>query len=133
MVRVDEGLQRAHHPPPGFHTFYINQIEMVLRFPLPRFITSLCQHLKVSPSQLAPNFYSFLLSLAVLLSYYNIPLIPYVLMHLIQMKMLGPGKFSLSHKGDHTFIRGNPSSHKGWMSRVAPQNPQDHKSISYLF
>ncbi|KZV14458.1 hypothetical protein F511_43062 [Dorcoceras hygrometricum] len=88
---------------------------MGLRFPLPRFIAALCQHIKVSPSQLAPNSYSFLLALVVLLSYYNIPLIPYVLMQLVQVKRLGPGKFYLSHKWDHAFIKGNPSSHKGWM------------------
>ncbi|KZV55926.1 hypothetical protein F511_20748 [Dorcoceras hygrometricum] len=68
-------------------------------------------------ASLAPNSYSFLLVLAVLLSYFNIPLIPYVLMQLIQIKRLVPGKFYLSHKGDHTFIGGNPSSHNGWMSR----------------
>ncbi|KZV19757.1 non-specific lipid-transfer protein-like [Dorcoceras hygrometricum] len=28
--------ERAHHPPPGLHTFYMNQIEMGLRFPIPR-------------------------------------------------------------------------------------------------
>ncbi|KZT76147.1 hypothetical protein F511_46828 [Dorcoceras hygrometricum] len=28
--------ERAHRPPPGFHTFYMNQIEMGLRFPIPR-------------------------------------------------------------------------------------------------
>ncbi|KZV17530.1 hypothetical protein F511_39074 [Dorcoceras hygrometricum] len=72
---------------------------------------------QISPSQLAPNSYSFLLALAVLLSYHKIPLIPYVLMQLVQIKRLGPEKFYLSHKGDHTFIKGNPSSHKGWMSR----------------
>ncbi|KZV29965.1 hypothetical protein F511_23770 [Dorcoceras hygrometricum] len=38
-------------------------------------------------------------------------------MQLVQIKRLGPGKFYLSHKGDHSFIKGNPSSHKGWMSR----------------
>ncbi|KZV20635.1 hypothetical protein F511_22049 [Dorcoceras hygrometricum] len=68
-------------------------------------------------SQLAPNSYSFLLALAVFLSYHEIPLIPYVLMQLVQIKRLGSGKFYISHKGDHTFIKGNPSSHKGWMSR----------------
>ncbi|KZT75436.1 hypothetical protein F511_47539 [Dorcoceras hygrometricum] len=90
---------------------------MGLRFPLPRFIAELCQHIKISPSQLAPNSYSFLLSLAILLRYLNLPLVPYVLMQLIKIKWLGPGKFYLSHKGDHAFIKGNPSSHKGWMSR----------------
>ncbi|KZV58010.1 hypothetical protein F511_42458 [Dorcoceras hygrometricum] len=78
--------ERAHRPPPGFHTFYMNQKEMGLRFPIPRFIAALCHHIKISPSQLAPNSYR-------------------------------PGKFYISHKGDHTFIKGNPSSHKGWMSR----------------
>ncbi|KZV30275.1 hypothetical protein F511_39048 [Dorcoceras hygrometricum] len=90
---------------------------MGLRFPLPRFIAELCQHIKISPSQLAPKSYSFLLSLAILLRYHNLPLVPYVLMQLIKIKRLGPGKFYLSHKGDHAFIKGNPSSHKGWMSR----------------
>ncbi|KZV56007.1 hypothetical protein F511_12706 [Dorcoceras hygrometricum] len=108
--------ERAHRPPPDFHTFYVNQLDMGLRFPILRFITSLCQDIKVSPSQLAPNSYSFLLALTVL-RYYNIPLIPYVLMQLVQIKRLWPGKFYLSHKGDHTFIKGNPSSHKRWMSR----------------
>ncbi|KZV54087.1 hypothetical protein F511_37683, partial [Dorcoceras hygrometricum] len=109
--------ERAHLPPPGFHTFYMNQIEMGLRFPIPRFIAAFCRHIQLSPSQLAPNSYSFLLALAVLLSYHDIPLIPYVLMQLVQVKRLGPGKFYLSHKGDHSFIKGNLSSHKGWMSR----------------
>ncbi|KZV27789.1 hypothetical protein F511_37280 [Dorcoceras hygrometricum] len=109
--------ERAHRPPQGFHSFYINQLEMGLRFPLLRFIAELCQHIKISPSQLAPNSYSFLLSLAILLRYHNHPLVPYVLMQLIKIKQLGPGKFYLSHKGDHAFIKGNPSSHKGWMSR----------------
>ncbi|KZV31768.1 hypothetical protein F511_00572 [Dorcoceras hygrometricum] len=109
--------ERAHRPTRGFHYFYINQLEMGLRFPLPRFIADLCQHIKISPSQLAPNSYSFLLSLAILLRYHNLPLVPYVLMQLIKIKRLDPGKFYLSHKGDHAFIKGNPSSHKGWMSR----------------
>ncbi|KZV46935.1 hypothetical protein F511_06177 [Dorcoceras hygrometricum] len=95
----------------------MNQIEMGLRFPIPRFIAAFCRHIQLSPSQLASNSYSFLLALAVLLSYRDIPLIPYVLMQLVQVKRLGPGKFYLSHKGDHSFIKGNPSSHKGWMSR----------------
>ncbi|KZV18933.1 hypothetical protein F511_26813 [Dorcoceras hygrometricum] len=47
--------EMAHHPPRGFHTSYINQLDMGLRFPLPRFITALYQHIKISPSQLAPT------------------------------------------------------------------------------
>ncbi|KZV20947.1 hypothetical protein F511_40096 [Dorcoceras hygrometricum] len=84
--------ERAHRPPRGFHSFYINQLEMGLRFPLPRFIADLCQHIKISPSQLAPNSYSFLLSLVILLRYHNLPRVPYVLMQLIKIKRLGPGK-----------------------------------------
>ncbi|KZV35407.1 hypothetical protein F511_27910 [Dorcoceras hygrometricum] len=109
--------ERAHRPPQGFHSFYINQLEMGLRFPFPRFIAELCHHIKISPKHLAPNSYSFLLSLAILLRYHNLPLVPYVLMQLIKVKRLGPRKFYLSHKGDHALIKGNPSSHKGWMSR----------------
>ncbi|KZV35781.1 hypothetical protein F511_41103 [Dorcoceras hygrometricum] len=123
--------ERAHRPPPGFHTFYMNQLDMGLRFPIPRFITALCQHIKISPSQLALNSYSFLLALAVLLRYYSIPLIPYFLMQLVQIKRLGPGKFYLSHKGDHAFIKGNPSSHKGWMSRFFYDKRAEKKRNSW--
>ncbi|KZV29419.1 hypothetical protein F511_22110 [Dorcoceras hygrometricum] len=107
--------ERAHRPPPGFHS--LNQLEMGIRFSIPRFITTLLQYLQVSPSQLAPNSYIFLMSLAVLISYFDIPLTPYILIQLIQVKRLGPRKFYLSHKGDLGFIGENPSSHKGWMSR----------------
>ncbi|KZV23131.1 protein argonaute 7-like [Dorcoceras hygrometricum] len=37
---------RAHCPPPDFHTFYMNQIDMDLRFPIPRFIVELCRTVK---------------------------------------------------------------------------------------
>ncbi|KZV45803.1 hypothetical protein F511_36362 [Dorcoceras hygrometricum] len=32
--------ERAHLPPRGFHTFYINQLEMGLRFPLPKAVAT---------------------------------------------------------------------------------------------
>ncbi|KZV18585.1 hypothetical protein F511_42315 [Dorcoceras hygrometricum] len=108
---------RAHRPPAGFHTFYINQIDRGLRFPLPTFIASLCHYIGVSPSQLAPNSYSSLLSLAILLKFHGVPLSTYVLMQLVTIKRLGPGKFYISNKKEFRFIGGNPSSHKGWMSR----------------
>ncbi|KZV58256.1 hypothetical protein F511_01107 [Dorcoceras hygrometricum] len=108
---------RAHRPPAGFHTFYINQIDRGLRFPLPTFIASLCHYIGVSPSQLAPNSYSSLLSLGILLKFHGIPLSTYVLMQLVTIKRLGPGKFYISNKKEFGFVGGNPSSHKGWMSR----------------
>ncbi|KZV48827.1 salicylic acid-binding protein 2 [Dorcoceras hygrometricum] len=104
---------RAHCPPAGFHTFYVNQIERGLRFPVPRFITDLCNHLEISPSQLTPNSFSSLLSLGILLKFFRIPLSTYTLMRLVQIKRLGPGKFYISNQ----CVSGNPSSHKGWMSR----------------
>ncbi|KZV46125.1 hypothetical protein F511_31280 [Dorcoceras hygrometricum] len=107
---------RAHRPPAGFHTFYINQIDRGLRFPLPTFIASLCHYIGVSPSQLAPNSYSSLLSLGILLKFHGIPLSTYVLMQLVTIKRLGPGKFYISNKKEFGFVGGNPSSHKGWMS-----------------
>ncbi|KZV43196.1 hypothetical protein F511_12841 [Dorcoceras hygrometricum] len=108
---------RAHRPPADFHTFYINQIDRGLRFPIPKFITRLCGHLEVSPSQLTPNSFSSLLSLGILMKFHNVPISTYTLMQLIQIKRLGPGKFYISKKKEFSFIGGNPSSHKGWMSR----------------
>ncbi|KZV24336.1 hypothetical protein F511_25584 [Dorcoceras hygrometricum] len=62
---------RAHRPPAGFHTFYINQIDRGLRFPIPTFISSLCDHIGISPSQLTPNSFSSILSLAILLKFFG--------------------------------------------------------------
>ncbi|KZV42498.1 hypothetical protein F511_20951 [Dorcoceras hygrometricum] len=104
---------RAHRPPAGFHTFYINQIDQGLRFPLPTFIASLCHYIGVSPSQLAPNSYSSLLSLGILLKFHGIPLSTYVLMQLVTIKRLGPGKFYISNKKEFGFIGGNPTLIKG--------------------
>ncbi|KZV47112.1 hypothetical protein F511_21068 [Dorcoceras hygrometricum] len=87
--------------------------ERGLRFPIPKFITSLCDHLEFSPSQLNPNSFRSLLSLGILLKFFRIPISTYTLMRLIQIKRLGPGKFYISNK----CLSGNPSSHKGWMSR----------------
>ncbi|KZV40793.1 hypothetical protein F511_22234 [Dorcoceras hygrometricum] len=108
---------RAHLPPEGYHTFYINQLEMGLRFPVPRFIQSLCDQLKVSPSQLTPNSYSSLLGLGILLKYYQAPLSLYLVYNMTQIRQQDVGKFFIRLKPEYGFIKGNPSSHKGWMSR----------------
>ncbi|KZV14540.1 hypothetical protein F511_42713 [Dorcoceras hygrometricum] len=98
---------------------------MGLRFPIPRFITAICKYLNASPSQLAPNSYSFLLSLGILLSFFDIPLTTYVLMQLIHVKRLGPRKFYLSHKADRMgktemlkALKGRPK--EGSLGAVAP-------------
>ncbi|KZV51601.1 hypothetical protein F511_25600 [Dorcoceras hygrometricum] len=108
---------RAHLPPEGYHTFYMNQLEMGLRFPVPRFIQDLCDHLKVSPSQLTPNSYSSLLGLGVLLKFYQAPLSHHLIDKLTQIRQQDVGKFFIRLKPEFGFIKGNPSSHKGWMSR----------------
>ncbi|KZV21960.1 hypothetical protein F511_42590 [Dorcoceras hygrometricum] len=97
-VVVSRVEARAHRPPVGFHTFYVNQIERGLRFPIPKFITSLCDHLGVSPSQLTPNSFSSLIFLGILLKFFRIPLSTYTLLRLVQIKRLGPGKFYISNQ-----------------------------------
>ncbi|KZV46806.1 hypothetical protein F511_36300 [Dorcoceras hygrometricum] len=89
-VIIPEAEDRAHCPPNDFHTFFINQLDMGL---------------------------SFLLTLGIPLSFFEIPLSTYTLMQLLQVERLEPGKFNISHKTELGFIGGNPSSHKGWMSR----------------
>ncbi|KZV28759.1 hypothetical protein F511_29237 [Dorcoceras hygrometricum] len=112
-VAIPHVRDRAHRPPPGFHSFYVNQIDRGLRFPIPKFITDLCDHLGVSPSQLTPNSFSSLLSLGILLKFFRVPLSTFTIMRLVQIKRLGPGKFYIAN----WCVSGNPSSHKGWMSR----------------
>ncbi|KZV22981.1 hypothetical protein F511_20382 [Dorcoceras hygrometricum] len=91
--------------------------EMGLRFPVPRFIQDLCDHLKVSPSQLTPNSYSSLLALGVLLKFYQAPLSLHLIYNLTQIRQQDVGKFFIRLKPEFGFLKGNPSSHKGRMSR----------------
>ncbi|KZV52197.1 hypothetical protein F511_07152 [Dorcoceras hygrometricum] len=107
-VAIPHVRDRAHRPPPGFHSFYVNQIDRGLRFPIPKFITDLCDHLGVSPSQLTPNSFSSLLSLGILLKFFRVPLSIFTIMRLVQIKRLGPGKFYIAN----WCVSGNPSSHK---------------------
>ncbi|KZV16450.1 hypothetical protein F511_10062 [Dorcoceras hygrometricum] len=116
-ILIPHPEDRAHLPPEGYHTFYINQLEMGLRFPIPRFIQSLCDHLCVCPSQLTPNSYSSLLGLGILLKYYQAPLSLHLIYNMTQIRQKDVGKFFIRLKSEYGFIKGNPTSHKGWMSR----------------
>ncbi|KZV21149.1 hypothetical protein F511_27420 [Dorcoceras hygrometricum] len=71
---------------------------------VPKFITSFCDHIGVSPSQLTPNSFSSMLSLGILLKFYTVPISTYTLMWLLQIKNLGPGKFYISTKKELGFI-----------------------------
>ncbi|KZV45143.1 hypothetical protein F511_25305 [Dorcoceras hygrometricum] len=108
---------RAHLPPGGYHSFYLNHLEMGHRFPVPRFIQNICDHLKVSPSQLTPNSYSSLLALGVLLRFFRAPLSIHLIYNLNQIRQQDVGKFFIRLKPEFGFIKGNPTSHKGCMSR----------------
>ncbi|KZV31070.1 hypothetical protein F511_31380 [Dorcoceras hygrometricum] len=85
-VVIPHVRDRAHRPPPGFHSFYVNQIDRGLKFPISKFITDLCDHLGVSPSQLTPNSFSSLLSLGILLKFFRVPLSTFTIMRLVQIK-----------------------------------------------
>ncbi|KZV43178.1 hypothetical protein F511_23654 [Dorcoceras hygrometricum] len=108
---------RAHLPPEGYHTFYLNQLEMGLRFPVPRFIQTLCDHFKVSPIQLTPNSYSSLLALGILLRFHQAPLSLHLIYSLTQIRQQDVGKFFIRFRPEFGFIKGNPTFHKGWMNR----------------
>ncbi|KZV36637.1 hypothetical protein F511_28586 [Dorcoceras hygrometricum] len=117
---------RAHRPPAGFHTFYINQIDRGLRFPIHKFITSFCDHIGVSSSQLTPNSFSSLLFLWTLLKFYWVPISTYTLMWLLQIKKLGPGKFYISTKKELGFIEpvGCDMSWRDDAHTLPPPNPE---------
>ncbi|KZV48912.1 hypothetical protein F511_09700 [Dorcoceras hygrometricum] len=52
--------ERAHRPPRGFHSFYINQLEMGLRFPRPRFTSRSLPAYQDKSKSTSPQSYSFL-------------------------------------------------------------------------
>lgn len=66
-MAMPDAEARAHTPPEGYHTFYTDQIDMGLRFPIPQTIQQFCQYFSISPSQLLLKSYAILLSLGVLL------------------------------------------------------------------
>ncbi|KZV56636.1 hypothetical protein F511_11127, partial [Dorcoceras hygrometricum] len=66
---------------------------------------------------LTPNSYSSLLALGVLLKFYQASLSLPLICKLTQIRQQDVGKFFIRLKPEFGFIKGNPSSHKGWMSR----------------
>ncbi|KZV43573.1 hypothetical protein F511_20835 [Dorcoceras hygrometricum] len=90
---------------------------MGLRFPVPRFIQTLCDHFKVSPIQLTPNSYSSLLALGILLRFHQAPLSLHLIYSLTQIRQQDVGKFFIRFRPEFGFIKGNPTFHKGWMNR----------------
>ncbi|XP_073027468.1 uncharacterized protein [Primulina eburnea] len=90
---------------------------MGLRFPIPKAVQYLCEHYLICPSQLAPNSFSTLLALGVLLKYFGIPLSVALLDRFVQIKRKEIGRFYVSPRPGCDFLVGNPSSHKGWMNR----------------
>ncbi|KZV55907.1 hypothetical protein F511_20169 [Dorcoceras hygrometricum] len=51
------------------------------------------------------------------LPYYQAPLSLHLIHDMIQIRQQDVGKFFIRLKPEYGFIKGNPSSHKGWMSR----------------
>lgn len=117
---------RAHKPPMGYHTFYLDQVDMGLRFPVPQTIQQFCKCYGVSPSQLLPNSYAILLSLGVLLKYFGLKIRIAFLGKIVHVKKVGPGRFFVNPRPEYQFLAGHPSSHKGWPNRFffvqAPTN-----------
>lgn len=107
----------ASSPPEGCHTFFVDQVDMGLRLPLPSFIADLCHHFRISPSQLAPNSYSLLLSVAIVLKFLGFPVSITSLLGIVKINRKTKSKFYFSTVGVKEFVTGYPSSHKGWMSK----------------
>ncbi|KZV18435.1 hypothetical protein F511_21023 [Dorcoceras hygrometricum] len=115
-IMIPMAKDQAHLPPEGYHTLYLNHLDMGLRFPVPRFIQNLCDHLKVSPSQLTPNSYSSLLALGVILWFFRAPFSLHLIYNFTQVRQQDVGKFFILLKPELGCIKENPTSHKGWMN-----------------
>lgn len=72
-IRIPGREDRAYNPPAGYHTFYIDQIEIGLRFPVPKLIQTTCNFYHICPSQLSPNSFSSFLALGVLFNFFQVP------------------------------------------------------------
>ncbi|KZV20027.1 hypothetical protein F511_15270 [Dorcoceras hygrometricum] len=62
-------------------------------------------------------FIKDLSGLGILLKYYQAPLSLHLIYNMTQIRQQDVGKFFIRLKPEYGFIKGNPSSHKGWMSR----------------
>lgn len=114
-ILIPEPTDRAHTPPPGYHTFYTNQVTMGLRFPVPSLIRGMCDHFGVSPSQILPNSYATLLSLGVLFKFFGVKLTVNAFLKFVMISRSSMGRFYFSLMPEHPhFLDSNPTSHKGW-------------------
>lgn len=106
---------RSHLPPSHCHCFFLDQLEGGLRIPVPRAYLDILDFYKII-NQLAPNAFRILASTVIVFEHLKLPLSPQVFHCLFQLKMTDPGAFYFSERHDYQFLRGIPSSNKGWKS-----------------
>lgn len=105
---------RAHAPPPGYYTFYLDQLEGGLRFPLPLFFQQLSQFYQIHLGQFTPNAFRTLCNFVVLFKALGYEVDPLTFSHFYLPKRSEEGPFYFSARPNCQFFEGAPSSNKNW-------------------
>ncbi|KAK6145415.1 hypothetical protein DH2020_022235 [Rehmannia glutinosa] len=113
------GLQdRPYNPPRGYITFFLEQLEEGLRFPVPEFLCRISKSFGVPLSEIVPNSIRLLLSFFMILSYVGEVPTTQLWRDFYHAKPSNPlGFFYFTSLGFARFIDGIPNSNKAWKKK----------------
>ncbi|KAK6117347.1 hypothetical protein DH2020_048938 [Rehmannia glutinosa] len=126
-LRLPGPTDLPHSPPPGFATFFVDQLEAGLRFPVPDLLSGISRSFGIPLTQLVPNSIRLMVSFFMILSHSGEVPTPALWRTYYQAKNTStPGFFYFTSRGLAKFIDGTPSSHKYWKKRyfyISPPTP----------
>lgn len=111
-----KSTDRPHRPPPGNYCFFVGQLEGGLRFSIPLIYFQILDFYGITINQLSFNAFRILVRAVIVFGHLEISLTPLVFHSLFQLKMVESGVFYFASRFDCQFLRGMPTSHKGWKS-----------------
>ncbi|KAK6153821.1 hypothetical protein DH2020_013460 [Rehmannia glutinosa] len=117
-LRLPGPTDVPYNPPPGFATFFVEQLEAGLRFPVPDLLGRVSRSFGIPLTQLVPNSIRLLVSFSIIIQHSQEEPTPQLWRTFYQSKTSStPGFFYFTSKGLAKFIDGTPSSNKNWKKR----------------
>lgn len=116
---------RAHKPPPGFYTFYQDQLEGGLRFPIPEIFQQISSYYQTHLGQYSPNSIRTLCNFVVLFKALGFRVYCFSFSHFFLPKRSEEGPFYFTARPKCQFFEGAPSSNKYWKNHFFYVKPTD--------
>ncbi|KAK4437931.1 hypothetical protein Salat_0127200 [Sesamum alatum] len=133
--------QSMHQPLPGCFTVHLPLLDAGLRFPLDPHVATLINHLRISPSQLAPDALRNILCYVILMQYFgHEPSISYfsaLFCASSSTRSQTPGFCYVNARRNIRFVGNLPSSARSWKDKLlfvrAPANRPWNVSTNWSF